>query len=606
MGGGVSISYVDGSRFRRSLLAAADWVAAGRDELNRLNVFPVPDGDTGTNMCLTLRAVAQALRALGETPTPLPLPRVTETMAQASVRGARGNSGMMLSQFLLGFQEGLGTRARASAADLANAIRTGFDRLHASLDEPVEGTILTVAREAADEAGLARGEPDLRVFMVRLVRRAEAALQRTPDLLAALKTAGVVDAGAKGFVRFLEGVKRLIEDGHVAEGAVDRSAPNAAAQAEVAADGDYRFCTELMVRGASLPPAAEVRRALRPFGGSIVVLQTSDLLKAHVHTDTPDAVFQLGAAWGTVEYTKADDMRAQHQALQAPPRRPIAFVSDTACDLPDELVVQYDIGLVPTQLIVDERAYRDRLELTSAEFFVRLRAGLDATTSQPTPQAFSDGYADAARAADHVIAVVVSKALSGTCANAEAAARRFNGSRVTVVNSRSASLGEGMLVLRGVELAAAGWAPETIARELERVRGQSGGFFTVDNFDRLVRSGRVGRGRAWLGTKLNLKPVMAVTREGAIEPAARVRGAGAARRRILDLIDRALAARPRELRLGVVHGDIPDFATALRAELVARYQPKQCVVAPITPVIAAHAGVGAWGVFYQVEDGTNR
>ena len=601
---GVGISYFDGSRLRRSLLAAADWVAAGRDELNRLNVFPVPDGDTGTNMCLTLRAVAQALRAL-DGAEPLPLPRVTETMAQASVRGARGNSGMMLSQFLLGFQEGLGARLRASAADLARAIGCGFDRLHASLDEPVEGTILTVAREAADEAGLARAEPDLRVFMVRLVRRAEAALARTPDLLAALKTAGVVDAGAKGFVRLLEGVKRLIEDGHVAEGAVDRLAPspNAAAQAEVAADRDYRFCTEVMVRGTALPPAAEVRRALRAFGGSVVVLQTGDLLKAHVHTDTPEAVFQIGAGWGTVEYTKADDMRAQHQALQT--RRPIAFVSDTACDIPDELVVQYDIGLVPTQLIVDERAYRDRLELTSAEFFQRLRAGLDATTSQPTPQAFADGYADAARAADHVIAVVVSRALSGTCANAEAAARRFNGGRVTVVNSRSASLGEGMLVLRGIELAAAGWAPETIARELERVRGQSGGFFTVDNFDRLVRSGRVGRGRAWLGTKLNLKPVMAVTRDGLIEPAARVRGAAAARRRILELVGRALGGDPREVRLGVVHGDIPEFAEQLRAELVARYRPKQCLVAPITPVIAAHAGVGAWGVFYQVEDGTN-
>ena len=589
---------------RRSLLAAADWVAAGRDELNRLNVFPVPDGDTGTNMCLTLRAVAQALRALDGDVALLALPRVTEAMAQASVRGARGNSGMMLSQFLLGFQEGLGTRLRASAADLARAIRTGFDRLQASLDEPVEGTILTVARDTADEAALAHAEPDLRVFMGRLVRRAEAALQRTPDLLSALKAAGVVDAGAKGFVRFLEGVKRLMEDGHVAEGAVDRFTTNAAAQAEVAPERDYRFCTELMVRSALLPPAPDIRRALRPFGGSIVVLQTGDLLKVHVHTDTPDAVFQLGATWGTVEYTKADDMRAQHQALQA--RRPIAFVSDTACDLPDELVVQHDIGLVPTQLIVDERVYRDRLELTSAEFFVRLRAGLDATTSQPTPQAFTDGYADAARGADHVIAVVVSKALSGTCANAEAAAKRFNGGRVTVVNSRSASLGEGMLVLRGVELAAAGWGPETIVRELDRVRGQSGGFFTVDNFDRLVRSGRVGRGRAWLGTKLNLKPVMAVTREGAIEPAARVRGAGAARSRILDLLGKALAGSPRELRLGVVHGDIPEFAAALRAELVARYRPKQCLVAPITPVIAAHAGVGAWGVFYQIEDGTNR
>lgn len=553
-------------------------------------------------MCLTLRAVAGALRDLGDGGAPLPLPYVAQTMAQASVRGARGNSGMMLSQFLLGFRDGLGQRLRANAAELAAAIDLGFERLQASLDEPVEGTILTVAREAAAEAGRARGESDLRVFMSRIVNHADAALQRTPELLAALKSAGVVDAGAKGFVRLLEGVKRLIEEGHLAQGAVERlsASSSAAAQTEVEADRDYRYCTELMIRAPKLPDAAEVRKALRAHGGSIVVLSTGDLLKAHVHTDAPDAVFTLASTWGTLESTKADDMRAQHQALQA--RRPIAFVSDTACDLPDELVLQYDIGLVPTQLIVDDRAYRDRLELTSAEFFRRLRAGHDASTSQPAPQAFTDAYRDAARAADHVIAVVVSSALSGTYANAEAAAKRFDAARVTVVDSRSATLGEGLLVIRGVELAATGWTPDAIVRELLRIRAQSGGFFTVDSLDRLVRSGRLGRGRAWLGTKLNLKPVMALTMEGRIEPVGRARGQDAARSRMLELLDRALTPRPRALRLAVAHGDIPEFADALRVELVARYQPMQCLVTPITPVIAAHTGIGAWGVFYQNED----
>ena len=577
-------------------------MAAGRDELNRINVFPVPDGDTGTNMWLTLRAVAGALRDLGDGDASLPLPYVAETMAQASVRGARGNSGMMLSQFLLGFREGIGQRLRIDARELAASIGIGFERLRSSLDEPMEGTILTVAREAAEEAGHARGESDLRVFMSRIVTRAEAALARTPELLAALKSAGVVDAGAKGFVRLLDGVKRLIEEGQIAEGAVDRmgAASNAAAQTDVEADRDYRYCTELLVRSPSLPDAADVRRALRAHGGSIVVLSTGDLLKAHVHTDAPDAVFQLAATWGALESTKADDMRAQHQALQT--RRPIAFVSDTACDLPDELVLQYDVGLVPMQLIVDDRAYRDRLELSAGEFFRRMRAGLDAGTSQPTPQAFTDAYQDAARAGEHVIAVVVSSALSGTHGNAEAAAKRFDATRVTVVDSRSASLGEGFLVIRGVELAAAGWERAAIVRELARVRGQSGGFFTVDNFERLVRSGRVGRGKAWLGTKLNLKPIMALTMEGKIEPVGRSRGREAARRRVLELLDKALTPRPRTLRMGVVHGDIPEFAEALRVELVSRYRPIQCLVTPITPVIAAHAGIGAWGVFFQNED----
>lgn len=597
----IGIAYVDGPRLRRSLMAAADWVAAGRDDLNRLNVFPVPDGDTGTNLTLTLHEVAQALRALGDAP----LPAVTDAVAQASVRGARGNSGMLLSQFLLGLRDGLGERTRATARDLARAVAAGFERLKGSLDEPVEGTILTVAREAADEADQARNESDLRVFMRRLVDRAQRALARTPELLAALKAAGVVDAGAKGFVRFLDGVKRLIEEGHVAQGAAERVAPDAAAAAEVTAERDFRFCTELLVRGPALPDGAEVRRALRPLGGSIVVLKSGDLLKAHVHTDTPDAVFALGGTWGSVETTKAEDVRAQHRALRT--KRAVVFVADTACDLPDALVVEHGIGLVPTQLILQDRVYLDRLELSPAEFFERLRAGSNASTSQPTPQAFAEAYDDALRQGEHVIVVVVSSRLSGTHASAEAAARRLDPERrrITVVDSRSASLGEGLLVLLGSELAARGWAPRDIARELARVRDRSGGFFTVENLERLLRSGRVGRVQAWLGTKLNIKPIMAITADGTVHPVARTRGAAAARRRLLDRLDAALAGRPQALRLGVVHADLSAFADELAAELVARYHPRQCVTAPITPVIAAHAGIGAWGVFYQIEDGTN-
>jgi len=598
----VGIAYVDGPRFRRSLLAAADWVAAGRDELNRINVFPVPDGDTGTNMCLTLRAVAHALRELGDTS----LPQVTAAMAQASIRGARGNSGLMLSQFLLGLQEGLGPRLTASSADLAMAIRAGFERLQDSLDDPVEGTILTVAREAAQEAERAAGERDVRVFVRRLVASAEVALARTPELLQSLKAAGVVDAGAKGFVRLLDGVNRLIEEGALAQGAVDRlESPNVAAMTEVADERDYQYCTEILVRARSapLPNSGTARGALRALGSSIVVLQTGDLLKAHVHTDTPDQVFALGATWGIVESTKAEDMRAQHRALAE--KRVLAFVSDTACDLPDPLVFEHGIGLVPTQLIIGDRVYQDRLEMTTTEFFERLRGGEDASTSQPAPKAFEDSFTDALRNAEQVVAVVLSKALSGTYGNAERAAKVVDSARIHLVDSRGASLTEGMLVLRGLELAAGGWDAPAIVRELTRVRDQSGGFFTVDNLERLIRSGRVGRLRGWLGKRLNLKPIMALTLDGRAEPVDRARGREAARARVLARLDGLLTPRPAELRLGIAHGDIPEFAETLRVELVERYRPKQIVVSPITPVIAAHAGIGAWGVFYQVEDGTN-
>ena len=200
------IAYLDGPRLSRSLFAAADWVAAGREEINRINVFPVPDGDTGTNFSLTLRAVADALRALGDAP----LPDTARTMSRAAVLGARGNSGMMLAHFLLGFTDSLGPADAATTRDVARALRAGSDRLYESLDDPREGTILTVAREAAAAAERTSAETeDFGEFMRGLLDEGERALARTPELMVALREAGVVDAGGKGFVRMLGGCRAV-------------------------------------------------------------------------------------------------------------------------------------------------------------------------------------------------------------------------------------------------------------------------------------------------------------------------------------------------------------------------------------------------------------
>ena len=608
---GTAIGYVDGPRLRRSLLAAAAWVTAGRDELNRINVFPVPDGDTGTNFSHTLRSIAEALHRLGDAP----LPDVSRTAAEASVRGARGNSGMMLSHFLLGFNEGIGSRMRVRSQELAAAIRRGFERLQEALEKPVEGTILSVAREAAAGAeSAAREEHDLVPLLRRTLARADEALQRTTGQLAALKRAGVVDAGGKGFVRMLEGVVRLIEKGmHATDdaggGAAAPAAAAAAALAVVAADQDYRFCTEVLVRGDHLPSSADARRALAPLGGSLLALRTADLLRVHIHTDDADAVFGVAEGWGDVLTRKADDMREQHRLLRTAARR-AAVICDSACDLPDTVLDRFGIQLVPLTVMFGDREFLDRVELTPAEFYRRLRAGGEGappTTSQPAPALFASAFEHARADADGVVAVVLSSGLSGTWASAEAARRTFaaeGAGGVEVVDSRSASFGVGLLALRGAELADAGWDAGAIARELERVRGQSGMFFTVDTLEYLLRSGRVTRGQAWLGGLLSMKPILSLDRAGHAVPAARVRGRAALLPRLFRLLDAALPPQRRRLRFGVAHADVPELAERVRAALVARYQPLEVLLAPVTGVLAAHVGPGAWGVFYQVEDGT--
>ncbi len=600
----MGIAYLNGSRLRRSLIAAADWVDAGRDELNRINVFPVPDGDTGTNFSMTLRAVAEAVRDLRDHPG---FPAVVNTMAEASVLAAHGNSGMLLSHFLLGFRDAVAHHTVATPTEIARGLRTGADRLYAALEEPVEGTITTVCREVADAAEKAAVVThNLEDLMRRLVARGQAALARTPDLLPVLKDAGVVDAGGMGFVRLLEGIMRLIEGQPVTapagSGGAVLYAP--AATANVVAGRDYQYCTEILVRGATLPPTTEIRTTLRKLGGSIVILATRDLLKLHIHTDAPDDVFAVAGQWGTLERKAAEDMRAQHQRLREETGESVGVVVDSTCDLPDEVVDRCGIVIVPIQIADGERTYLDRVELRGDELYDRMRTETTIfTTSQPSPGAFIDAYRDARGHASEVLCLALAAKLSGTFTAARTAAATSGISGITVFDSVTASLGLGMLALRARELADDGWPVEAITRELSRIRKQSGGVFTVDRFDNLLRSGRVGRARAWLGNLLNVKPILELGQDGQVHPVDRVHGAPALVPRVLDYLDRRFAKRPSRLRIGIVHADAADIADQLETEIRRRFTPRECLVSSVTAALGVHVGPGAWGVFYQIEDG---
>jgi DAK2 domain fusion protein YloV len=582
-------------------MAAADWVDADRDELNRINVFPVPDGDTGTNFGLTLRAVADSVAELTR-PT---LPAVTKAMADSSVLSAHGNSGLLLSQFLLGFRERLGNRHAALPAHVADGMGGGADRVSAALDTPVEGTILTICRDVAEAArDMSPHVNDFVSFMDRILASARASLARTPDLLPVLREAGVVDAGAKGFVLLFEGIVKLIR-GETLERPpqAPSPAPRVAAEAEVSPDRDYRYCTEMLVRGGGFPPGNAIRAHLRELGGSIVVLATEDLLKVHIHTDDPARVYTLGANWGAVESTKADDMREQHRALQHAHAGTIGIVVDSAGDLSDDLADQAGIAVVPIQVMDGTRTYRDRIDIRGEEIYARMRqGGATFSTSQPPPGAFLRAFQDAGAHAADILCITVASQLSGTFRAAQTAADNLGGkTRVTVFDSRTVSLGQGMLALRAQELADEGLAINDIVAELDRVRDRSGVLISFDTLDNLVRSGRIGRGRAWLGNLLDVKPIFEIDVTGKVQPVDRVRGRDAVAPRILEHLERRLRPRPARLRIGLVHADALEAVRRLREEIESRFQPYECLVDHVTAAIGIHAGPGAWGVFYQVE-----
>ncbi|HJR17038.1 MAG TPA: DegV family protein, partial [Gemmatimonadales bacterium] len=378
-----------------------------------------------------------------------------------------------------------------------------------------------------------------------------------------------------------------------------------AATIDVSAERDFQFCTEVLVRGETLPPANEVRAAMQAFGGSTVVAVMGDILKIHVHTDTPEAVFSYAARWGRVDTTKAEDMRAQHRRLSHSKRRGVAIVTDSSADLPDSVLDQHGIALVPLQVMFGSAAFRDRVELKPEEFYQRLRESSELpTTSQPTPAAFIQAFRDARQEADEVVAVLLGSNLSGTFASAQSALRASGISNVHLVDTRLASLGVGLLALRGAELAAQGWSAERLAVELTRLREQAGMLLTVDRYDNLLRSGRISRGRAWLAGMLDVKPILSFDEQGRVVPIERVRGRENLEARALAMLEERLRPRPRAVRFGIAHADASEAAERIRSALIEKYQPRDCFVALATGVLGTHVGPGAWGIFYQVEDGT--
>lgn len=314
----MDVTALDGRTFERFVAAGTYFLRKYRGVLNDLNVFPVPDGDTGSNMYLTARsALAEVVRKRGE-----PLSSVAAAAAAGSLLGARGNSGVILSQMLRGFAHNVRHRPEVDSLDLALAMRAAVGAARSSLQNPIEGTMISVAGAAADAAySSAQRERDLVRVAAEIVRAAAEALERTPEQLPVLKEAGVVDSGGAGIVYFLEGILRFLPQATTRSTAFPRRPHRRQIFSSRQVIAANRFCTELLLEDTSLEAHA-LRDLLEAYGDSLIVAGNPPALKLHVHTAEPKAVLAVAAQHGRVSRKKIEDMALQHHLLvvDAPPK----------------------------------------------------------------------------------------------------------------------------------------------------------------------------------------------------------------------------------------------------------------------------------------------
>lgn len=305
---------VNGDHLRAGFAAAASWLELKAASVNALNVFPVPDGDTGTNMSMTMRAAVEAA-AVELAPE---AHAVARAVARGALMGARGNSGVILSQLIRGFAEAISTCDVLTVSNLADGLEEAAKAGYRAVGKPVEGTILTVARRVGEEARAAANDGlDVLAFWERVLHGAEAAVRETTGQLPALQRAGVVDAGGQGYMLIIEALWRTTRGDSMEDDDVTAAAAPVASQALVAAqhveEGGLGFCTEFLITGATEPEEA-IRSFMELLGDSVIVVGDGSILRVHIHTPQPGVALDWAIERGTVSSIKIENMQLQHDA----------------------------------------------------------------------------------------------------------------------------------------------------------------------------------------------------------------------------------------------------------------------------------------------------
>ncbi|SHJ04620.1 hypothetical protein SAMN02745176_02211 [Lutispora thermophila DSM 19022] len=304
---------IQGMHLKNMIISGANNLENNKNIVNSLNVFPVPDGDTGTNMSLTMNSAVKEINKCED----LEVSLVADSAANGSLMGARGNSGVILSQIFRGFAKGLKNVKEIDSVALANAIMEGCNTAYKAVMKPTEGTILTVIREGA-EFGLkiAKSTPNTAELLGKIIEKANETLNKTPEMLPILKQAGVVDAGGKGLIFILKGMHHYLVTKEVIQLA---EVPVVEVEVETAKpvyDDDivFGYCTEFFIKGKDLNPE-EFKKKVIDIGDSIVVVGDENLIKVHIHTNNPGTVIEEALRFGYLSKIKIDNMREQHQEL---------------------------------------------------------------------------------------------------------------------------------------------------------------------------------------------------------------------------------------------------------------------------------------------------
>ena len=593
----MKIYYLNGPRLLRGLLAGSDWVISQAEYLNKINVFPVADNDTGTNMAITLKSIQSALAGS----EPGSIENVSSMIADSALMGAQGNSGVILAQFFYGFSENLAGKEKIKIKSFSSAINNAIETASGAIANPVEGTILTVMEDWAKAVEIASAKSqDFVEIIYNSLAEAKISLAETPKKMKLLADAGVVDAGAQGFVYLIEGIYNYINTGRI------DFQPKEAAQLIVShpkiemapEDIKFQFCTECFISGINID-RSEIKERLLKVGDSLIVAGSTKKVKIHVHTNDPDEVFDILQKYGDIMNKKIDDMKAQHIAqFDDSKGGEIAIVSDSSCDLPEEYLKKHKINIVPLRINFGTDSYLDKTTLNTGEFYNMFEISeVSPTTSQPTPADFKKIYEAVAEKYNQIISIHLTGSASGTLQSAQAVSRNIANTVITTIDSTTTSIALGLLVRYAAELLEEGKSYDEIIRLTRKMVPNTEIIVGIEDVANLIRSGRVPLSKGIITKALNLRPIITFDDEGKGKPVAVSLGKKALPKKVFKTFIKTTEGYTN-LRFAIVHARASKAAKWMQDQISSHYNTDDIYIIEASPALGAHAGLGAIGAAF--------
>jgi len=590
---------MDGRNLYYTFIAGARKVIEHQVELNKINVFPVNDGDTGTNLASTIRSVIESIH-------PHRSYKITvDRIAEATLLNARGNSGIIFAQFFYGLSNEIGDLKDVTMKQFAESIMRSVKYVYEAVANPVEGTMLTVIKDWAEYIYESWHRfTDFNHLLLSSYDILLRSLQETKLKLKVLANNNVVDAGARGFVFFVEGIIEFIHSRNVKELIMSKAETISFQKIEevISEKVNFRYCTEAIIKNCASDNNS-LKTILAKYGDSIVVAGSERIRRIHVHTNNPATLFDELRLLGTLTFQKADDMIRQSQAVYERKWK-IALVTDSTCDLSQELIDKYQINMLPININFGENHYLDKVTIQPEQFYRLLDESPEyPTSSQVNETAFINLYSHLASHYDSIIAIHLSDKLSGTFNSSVKAARsvstEFN-KPVTVINSRNLSGALGLIVFRTAQAIEAGIQYEKIVDMTQKWVNDARILVSVRTLKYMIRGGRVSAFRGLIARILNINPIVTIDESGKAVVFGKAFSQKANMEKVISNI--MSAGKGRKIwNYIVLHANNPDAALWYTEKMEIHTGIKPVSVVNISPVIGANAGVGAASVALMYE-----